>query len=73
MEISIEQYEKIKKYLPVQRGNVSMSNVQLINAILYVAENGCKWRSLPERFGNWHTIICKDEPMEQERDAAESV
>ena len=59
MEINIEQYEKIKKYLPVQRGNVSMSNVQLINAILYVAENGCKWRSLPERFGNWHTIYVR--------------
>jgi len=26
--------------LPVQRGNVKISNLQLINAILYVAENG---------------------------------
>ena len=59
MEISIEQYEKIKKYLPVQRGNVSMSNVQLINAILYVAENGCKWRALPKSYGNWHTIYVR--------------
>ena len=25
------------------RGNVKISNLQLINAILYVAENSCKW------------------------------
>lgn len=48
MEIIYEQYQKIAKYLPIQRGNVKISNLQLINAILYVAENGCKWRALPE-------------------------
>jgi transposase len=21
-----------------------------------MAENGCKWRALPEKYGNWHTI-----------------
>ena len=30
-----------------------------MNAILFVAENGCKWRSLPKRFGNWHTIYTR--------------
>ena len=55
MEISAEQYERIAPYLPVQRGNVSTPNLQVLNAILYVAEHGCKWRGLPERFGNWHT------------------
>ena len=59
MEINNEQYEKIKNYMPIQRGNVSMSNVQLINAMLYVLENGCKWRSLPERFGKWHSIYMR--------------
>lgn len=38
MQITQEQYERIAKYLPTQRGNVSMSNLQLINAILYVTE-----------------------------------
>jgi transposase len=28
-------------------------------AVLYVLENGCKWRVLPERFGNWHTIYIR--------------
>ena len=49
----------IKPYLPVQRGNVKISNLDLINAVLYIAENGCKWRILPEKFGNWHTIYTR--------------
>ena len=41
------------------RGNVSLSNLEVLNAILYVAEHGCKWRGLPPRFGNWHTIYTR--------------
>ncbi len=59
MEITSEQFSRIEAFLPVQRGNVSLSNLQVVNAILYVAENGCKWRSLPKRFGNWHTIYTR--------------
>ena len=59
MEINQEQYEKIAKYLPRQRGNVSMTNLQLVNAILYVTENGCKWRALPKEYGNWHTVYTR--------------
>ena len=51
MEITPEQFAKIEHCLPTQRGNVSLSNVQVVNAILYVAEHGCKWRGLPKRFG----------------------
>ena len=59
MEITEEQYERIKDSLPVQRGNVSLKNIQVLNAILYVAEQGCKWRGLPKRFGRWHTIYTR--------------
>ena len=59
MKITEEQYNMIANYLPRQRGNVSMSNHQLVNAILYVTENGCKWRSLPESYGNWHTVYVR--------------
>ena len=59
MEISEEQYARIKDSLPVQRGNVSLSNLQVLNAILYVAEQGRKWRGLPKRFGRWHTIYMR--------------
>ena len=41
MEISEEQYLRIKDSLPVQRGNVSLSNLQFLNAVLYVAEHAC--------------------------------
>jgi transposase len=59
MEITSEQFNRIETFLPVQRGNVSLTNLQVVNAILYVAENGCKWRSLPKHFGNWHTIYTR--------------
>ena len=59
MEITATQFSRIEPYLPRQRGNVSLSNLQVINAILYVAEHGCKWRGLPKRFGNWHTIYTR--------------
>jgi transposase len=59
MEITLEQYRRIEGYFPRQRGNVKNENLQVLNAILYVAENGCKWRGLPKRFGNWHTIYTR--------------
>jgi transposase len=59
MGITEEQYARIKDGLPVQRGNVSLANLQVLNAILYVAEQGCKWRGLPARFGRWHTIYMR--------------
>ena len=59
MELTEAQYARIAPYLPVQRGNVSLSNLQVLNAILYVAEHGCKWRGLPRRFGRWHTVYTR--------------
>ena len=59
MEITEEQYARIKDSLPVQRGNVSLTNLQVLNAILFVAEQGCKWRGLPKYFGHWHTIYTR--------------
>jgi len=59
MEITAEQYKRIKDSLPIQRGNVKLQNIQVLNAILYVAEQGCKWRGLPSRFGNWHSIYTR--------------
>ena len=59
MEITEAQYRQIAECLPLQRGNVNVSNLQVVNAILHVAEQGCKWRALPRRFGNWHTIYTR--------------
>src|ERR1019366_2643533 len=59
MEITEAQYQHIASSLPRQRGNVKLPNLQLLNALLYVAEHGCKWRGLPKRFGKWHTIYTR--------------
>ncbi len=59
MKLTEEQYGTIAEYFPIQRGNVSLSNLEVLNAILYVLENGGKWRALPTNFGNWHTIYTR--------------
>ena len=59
MEITEEQYQRIAPHFPVQRGNVSIPNLQVLNAILYVNEHGCKWRGLPPCFGDWHTVYTR--------------
>ena len=59
MELTQSQYELIAPHLPVRRGNVKIPNLEVLNAILYVAEHGCKWRGLPERFGRWHTVYTR--------------
>jgi len=56
MEITEETYGKIRRALPVQRDRVTVENIAFINALLYVRENGCKWRRLPKEYGKWHVI-----------------
>ncbi|MDR2980162.1 MAG: transposase, partial [Bacteroidales bacterium] len=56
MELTQTQYEQIADCFPRHRGKLTYSNLHVLNAFLYIAENGCKWRALPEKYGNWHTI-----------------
>ncbi len=59
MMITEEQFRRTEGCFPKQRGNVAISNLDVLNAILYVAEHGCKWRGLPKRFGRWHTVYTR--------------
>lgn len=59
MQLTSEQFERIKDSLPVERGNVSIEQLNFLNAILHVVENGCKWRRLPKEYGNWHTLYTR--------------
>ena len=59
MELNQTQFQRIADCLPRQRGNVEITNLDMLNALLYVVENGCKWRGLPKCFGNWHTIYTR--------------
>ena len=59
MKITKKQYRRIAMCLLPARGNVRLSNLAVLNVILYVLENGCKWRSLPKSYGPWHTIYTR--------------
>ena len=59
MHLAREQFALIEHLLPVQRGNVRIDNLTLLNAILYVAVNGCTWRGLPAEYGRWHTVYTR--------------
>src|SRR5258708_26430686 len=67
MEITEAQYERIKDALPVQRGNVRLSNLQVLNAVLYVAEQGCKMARSAEAFRPLAHDLHADESLVQER------
>ncbi len=45
--------------MPIERKPAKISNQQFLNALLYMVENGCKWRASPKKYGNWHTIYMK--------------
>ncbi len=47
MELSESQFQRIAGCLPRQRGNVSMTNLQLVNALLYMVEHGCNGEVCP--------------------------
>ena len=59
MKLTDEQYAKIEKYFPKHRKPAKISNLEVLNALLYVLENGCKWRRLPTEYGQWHVIYMR--------------
>ena len=59
MKLQKEQYEQIAECFPKQRKPAKISNLDVLNAVLYIVENGCKWRSLPKEYGDWHVIYVR--------------
>ena len=59
MKITKEQIKIIEELLPKPRKKAKISNEQFINALIYMLENGCKWRALPEKYGKWHTVYMR--------------
>jgi len=59
MQLTIHDYEHIVDSLPRQRGNVTHDNLSVLNGIIFILENGCKWRALPKEFGCWHTVYTR--------------
>jgi transposase len=56
MSLNQEQFGQIKDLLPVQRGNVEIENHTFLRAVLYIVQNGCKWRALPAEYGKWNSV-----------------
>ncbi len=46
IKIAKQQFEKIKHVFPKTRGGVQIDHFTMINILLYVVENGCKWRDI---------------------------
>ena len=59
MDWTQDHYERIEHLLPKPRGNVEIDTLTFLRALQYMTENGCRWRALPEHFGNWNTIYCR--------------
>ena len=58
-ELTDEQFEKIKSFLPGREesaGVTAEDNRLFVNAVIWVFKTGAPWRDLPERFGNWNSI-----------------
>lgn len=51
-----EQYKRVEHLLPTPRKKSTIDNLTFLRALQYMAENGCRWRALPEKFGKWDTI-----------------
>ena len=59
MKITKEEIKIIEEMLPKPRKKAKISNEQFIKALIYILENGCKWRALPEKYGKWYTVYMR--------------
>ena len=54
-DLTDRQWGTISRYFP--RGNKSTVHKRsLVEAVLYLVDNGCKWRALPHDYPNWNTV-----------------
>lgn len=58
-ELSDEAWSRIEAFVPGgrkgKRGPRS-DNRRFVNALIFMARSGCRWRDLPELFGNFETV-----------------
>lgn len=59
MRLTEAQYKGIEDCFPKHRKPAGISNLDALNAALYVLENGIKWRAMPKEYGHWHTIYTR--------------
>ena len=57
--ISDEHWDRIKDFLPGQKGDPGVTakdNRLFVDAVFWIAKTGAPWRDLPDRFGKWDTV-----------------
>lgn len=58
-DLSDQEWAMLEPLLPQHNGIGSRREVELrevVNALMYVADNGIKWRALPHDFPAWQTV-----------------
>ena len=62
-DLADSQWERLRELVPGgrrgKRGPRSDGR-QFLNALLWMARSGARWRDLPERYGNVHTVKARD-------------
>ena len=54
-DLTDRQWEQISEFFP-QTPNNEHHKRTLVNAVLYLIDNGCKWRSLPHDYPSYSTV-----------------
>lgn len=54
-DLTDEQWAEIKPLFVGMRKR-KFEKRELVNAVLYLVDSGCKWRQLPHDFPNWKTV-----------------
>jgi transposase len=59
--LSDDQFARIEHLLPGRPGHVGRNsdkgNRLFVEAVIWKFRTGAPWRDLPERFGDWRTLI----------------
>lgn len=54
-DLTDEQWAEIESFFVGMRKR-KCEKRELVNAVLYLVDSGCKWRELPHDFPNWKTV-----------------
>jgi len=54
-DLADKEWEKISEYFP-QANASEIHKRSLVEAVLYLVDNGCKWRALPHDYPKWRAV-----------------
>jgi len=60
--LTAQQWRRIEGFLPGKasdRGVTAKDNRLFVEAVLWMARNGARWRALPKAYGDWHSVYVR--------------